>query len=287
MERSQLPPITAGDTLKALFLLAIPTILAAIYYLTPLSFQQSLALDQTQPRIHNFWTNALVHNHRPGDRHLTGNIVGYLLLVFPCWILYIFREQERQFWNGLAIILTFGPFIISASSYIAYQELLGLQIESDRGFSGVVGALAGFLLMSIHHTFAQKQEEPVALLSMGLYFGYMMLGLGVLTSRILAIGLGLLILGGMYASTRTQYTAPPEDLAEWASKNGWLSLILLIAIIVSVLGFAVSFPADITSGSDGFTNIVAHGAGILVGLAVASSLWYRTQQTNPHDTSAA
>lgn len=48
---------------------------------------------------------------------------------------------------------------------------------------------------------------------------------------------------------------------------------LVVAILVSVLGFAASLPSDITSGGE-LTNIVAHGAGILFGMAVAGSLRY-------------
>lgn len=217
MELPETPQITAREVFKTLVLLAVPAVLAVIYYGTSLSFQQTLALDHTNPRLYNFWTNALVHDHRPGDGHLIGNIVGYLLLVFPCWILQIYREHERRFWTGLAIIFVIGPFIISASSYIAFFEILSLELQNDRGFSGVVGSLAGFLLMSILYTFAQKQGEPISVLSMGLYFGYMMPGLGVLTGRIAAIGLGVLIIVRMFAGTRTQYVASAAELSKWGA----------------------------------------------------------------------
>lgn len=284
MERPQIFTITYRDALKVQVLLAIPAILAVIYYFTSLSFQQTLVLDHTQPRIHNFWTNALVHEHQPGDRHLIGNLVGYLLLVFPCWVLYAYADRERIFWTGLAIILVISPFIVSASSYLAFYEFLGLEIENDRGFSGVVSTLAGFLLVSLLHTFAQKQEEPVAVLSMGLYSGYLMLGLGVLTGRIVATGLSVFIFIGTYAGTRTSYVASVVELSEWGSENKQLSLVLVVAILVSVLGSAASLPTDITSG-DGLTNIVAHGAGLLFGMALAGSLQYRQRRSSTHGSS--
>ncbi|MFC7058982.1 hypothetical protein [Halovenus salina] len=140
MELPETPQVTYQDVLKMAVLLAIPTMLAVIYYGTSLRFQQTLSLDHTNPRLYNFWTNALVHEHRPGDGHLIGNLGGYLLLVFPCWVLQIYCEQERRFWAGLGIILAIGPFIISASSYLAFYEILSFEIQNDRGFSGVVGA---------------------------------------------------------------------------------------------------------------------------------------------------
>lgn len=286
MKLPETPPITARDILKTLVLLAIPAVLASIYYGTSLSFQQFLALDHTTPRLLNFWTNALVHDHRPGDGHLIGNITVYLLLVFPCWILHISRGMERRFWTGLAIILTVGPFIVSASSYIAFFELLGLELQNDRGFSGVVSALAGFLLVSVLDTFAQKQEEPVAVLSMGLYFGYLMLGLGVLTGRLAAIGLGLLILVGTYTGTHTRYVAPVIALSTWGHDNRWLSVVIIIAVFVSIFGFALSLPSSIISG-DGLTNIVAHGAGLLFGMVIAASLRYQHRRTAADSSATA
>lgn len=285
MELPDTPRITYRDVLKMLAILVIPAVLAVIYYGTSLSFQQTLVLDHTNPRLHNFWTNALVHDHRPGDGHLIGNLVGYLLLVFPCWILQIYCEQERRFWAGLAIILAIGTFLISASSYLAFYEILDFEIQNDRGFSGVVGALAGFLLMSILHTFAQKQEETVAVLSMGLYFGYLMLGFGILTGQSVVISVGVLILFGMFVSTRTLYVASAAELSEWGNKNGRLSLILLVSILVSVLGFTVSLPSDITSGG-GLTNIVAHGVGILFGMAAAGSLRYHHKRSSAEESTA-
>jgi len=285
MERVEIPQISTREALQAVVLLMIPATLAVIYYFTSLSFQQSLVLDHTNPRLHNFWTNTLVHDHRPGDGHLIGNIIGYLILVFPCWSLQIYGGQERRFWAGLAIILAIGPFIISACSYIVFYEILGVEIVNDRGFSGVVSALAGFLLTSILYTFAQKQEESVAMLSMGLYFGSMMLGLGVLTERFLALGVGVLIFIGILAATRTEYVAPVTELSEWARENGGMGQVVVISILVSVLGFAMSFPPDITAGS-GLTNVVAHGSGILFGMAVAGGLQYRKRRFSAEDSTA-
>lgn len=278
--------VTAWDIFKTLLLLAIPAVLAVIYYGTSLSFQQSLILDHTHPGVPNFWTNALVHNHQQDDSHLIGNIVGYLLLAFPCWILHIYRSLEKRFWTGLALILTVGPLITSASSYIAFYEFLGMGLQNDRGFSGVVGALVGFLLLAILHTFEQKQDDQVAILSVGIYVAYLILGLGVFTERILAIGLGFLLLVGVLISTRTQYVASVAELTDWKNEHGRLSQVLVVATLVSVITFAALLPSDITADGE-LTNIVAHGAGIMFGMVVASSLRYQDRRLSPEDSAAA
>lgn len=264
-QRIRITPLQVGEVLT---LLVIPLILVGIYYLTPISFQHHLVLDHTDPVSHAFWTNSLIHKHKPGDGHLIGNIVGYTILVLPCWALYIHRNQRRRFWTGFLILLTLGPLVASISSYLAFQEVLSLQIQNDRGFSGVVGAVDGFLVMTILQTFAKEQEDNVAMLSMGLYFAYLFIGFGAVTSRHIILGFGVLALIAVFAGTRTKYLSPTEELSDWGYKNRRLSLVLVIAVLVSTLAFAAALPAEITSSSGGLKNIVAHGAGILFGMTV-------------------
>jgi len=263
------------EFMDGIIILSIPAILAGIYYFLPIPIQQTFALDHTNPSIYSFWTNAFIHNHQPGDGHLIGNIIGYTLLTIPCWTLYYCREARRRFWIGLLIILTAGPLVASLSSYVAFHEILGLQVEADRGFSGVVGAIDGFLLMSLLHTFAQEQEETVAVLSMGIYFAYLIIGLGAVTSRFLLMGVGVLALVTVFAGTRTKYVAVPNRLSEWGEQNQRLSIVIVVAAFVSTLALAASLPADITNASGGVKNIVAHGAGILFGMFVGRSLQTR------------
>lgn len=270
------PPLkpTRRNGIELLTLFTIPAVLGAIYYLTPFSFQQQLVLDHTNPHLHTFWTNALVHEHSPSDGHLTGNIIAYMLVVIPSWILYSAREQKRTFWNGLAILLTVGPIIISASSYVAFHEILDLAIENDRGFSGVVGGISGFLIMSILRAFTAEQDDMLALLSMGIFTGYLMLGLGALTSRPPLMAFGGLIFVIIGIGVRTGYVAHPERLSNWGAAHPSLSKILVFATLVSTFALAASLPADLISASGGLKNIVAHGAGILFGMAVEISLRY-------------
>lgn len=269
-----LSPDRSGWLVELLFLTVIPITLACIYFLLPVSIQQQLVLDHTEPIAYTFWTNAFVHEPRPGDSHVIGNVVGYTLLIFPCWALYHLRERRRIFWTGFIIILTIGPFIISLSSYAAYHEILGLHIKNDRGFSGVVGAIDGFLLMSILQTFAQDQDEKVSHLSMGLYFSYLILGFGAITFRPVFLAFGVLVLALVFIGTRTEYIAAPEMLSNWCIQNRKLSIVIATAALVSTMAFAASLPADITTSSGGFKNIVAHGAGILFGMGLEVALRY-------------
>lgn len=265
------------DTVESLILLSIPTVLAGLYYLTPISFQQMLVLDHTEPNLHAFWTNAFVHEHRPDDSHVTGTILGYVVLVYPTWVLYRIRGQEIRFWQAWTAILLIGPFVASLSSYIAFHEILELQIQNDRGFSGVVGAFTGFLIMSILGTIQAEQPEPVGMLSMGFYFSYLMLGFGAATARMPIIVIGIVALGATVVGTYTRFMAPVNELARWGTDNRLLGMVLVVAAFASALAFAASLPTDITISGGGLKNIVAHGAGILFGMVVEISLQFKSR----------
>lgn len=174
------------------------------------------------------------------------------------------------------IIFAIASLVVSASRYIAFNEILGLQIKNDRGFSGVVGAIVGFLIMTILRTFAREQKGNVAVLSMALYFGHLMLGLGAVTVRPPLIGIGALTIVLSFAASRTAYLAPLEELTSWGLDNRYLSLLLVVAALVSAFAFAAAFPTEITNDSGSLKNIVAHGAGILFGMAVEISLYSAT-----------
>lgn len=270
--KSVIGTITGRSPRQTLFELAalglLPGFLALIYYWTPQSFQAQMVLDHTDPQLHTFWTASFIHEHRPDDSHLIGNIVGYLLLIYPTWLLYRVKNQTRRFWLIVAVILTVGPLVINGGSYFFLHEYLNLQILRDRGFSGIVGAFTGFLLMSILNTVGEEQEEKTAILSSGLYATYLMLGFGLVTIRPPIIGLGVLFAIMTIFGIRTGYVSTRGELAEWVKNNRMMAAVLTIAAFVSVLAFTASLPAEITNDSGGFTNIASHGFGILFGMVI-------------------
>lgn len=254
---------------ETLVLCSIPVVLAFLYYAASISLQEYLTLNHTNPRWFAFWTNAFVHEHQQGDAHLVENVVAYLLLVFPAFALFRIRGVSRRFWVAFVLIVLIGPVVSSVSSYIAFHEILALQIQNDRGFSGVVGAFDGFLIVTILYVLGREQPEPVALLSMGLYFAYLLMGLGATTGRVTLLAVGVVVLLATTVAGRSGYVARWSELSEWGYRNRRLGIALVVACFVSTLAFAAALPSDITTGGS-VTNIVAHGAGILFGMLVGA-----------------
>ena len=277
MNHGELRELVRRNLLDAVILLSIPGTLGLLYYIAPLPVQEQLTLNHTNPRWYAFWTNAFVHEHQPGDKHLLMNVVAYLLLIVPTLAIYKLRGQARRFWIAFVVIIAITPLVSSLSSYIAFHEILGLQILNDRGFSGVVGAFDGFLIVTILSVFASEQPEPVGMHSMGLYFAYLTMGLGAVTSRLLFFVIGVLGLLITLLATKTEYVSTWPELSDWGFNHPQPSLVLIAAIFVSALAFAAALPADITSGGS-LKNIVAHGAGIVFGMFTAGWQSYSSSQ---------
>lgn len=261
-------PNTSERIVEATILSLIPLILTSIYYLVPVPVQQTLVLDHTDPVVYTFWTNSLIHSHQSASSHLFNNVVWYSLLIFPCWSLYCFLDERQKFWSGFLILIILGPLVASLSSYVMFELIMDFGIENDRGFSGVVGAIGGFLLISIIGTFAQEQGEKMSILSIGVYFSILLLQLGITTSRKLWTLAGLSSLTIVSAGSNTQYMSSFPELHSWVIENSRLSFLILICACVSVMVFSASLPSNIISSSGAIKNIVAHGAGLLFGIGV-------------------
>lgn len=259
---------TGERIVEGIILSLIPLILASIFYLMPVPIQQTLVLDHTDPVLYTFWTNSLIHSHQSGSSHLINNIVWYSIIIFPCWSLYCFLDERRKFWSGFFILIIFAPLVASLSSYVAFEMIMDFGIRTDRGFSGVVGAAGGFLLMSIIRTFVQEQGEKVSVLSTGLYVSILVLQLGISTSRKLWASVGFISLTIVSAGSNTEYISSFLELQNWMRKNSRLSILILMCVSVSVMLFTASLPSNIVSSSGGLKNIVAHGAGLLFGMGV-------------------
>lgn len=255
-------------------ILGVPALLSVIYYFTPISFQVELALYHPSPQLHTFWTNSLVHENKPQDSHLVGNIVAYLLLVFPCWGIYIHRGEERRFWIGFITLLGLTPIVASVGSYYIFSEILNFSLDYSRGFSGVVGSIDGFLIVTILSTFELEQTSKLDKLSAGIYLATIFSMLGLLNSNNAFWVVVAIILLAIYAGYRTDHVASLSKLFSWMEHNTGLGILLFAGVFLSALVFAAALPDQLANSSGGFTNVFVHGIGIVFGMLVGANLSY-------------
>jgi hypothetical protein len=260
-------------------LLCIPVTLAAVYYLVPLELQRELAFNHADPDVLALWTSALVHEHRPRDGHLTGNIIGYVVVVAPMWLLYIHQDARRSFWKGLGVLFVLGPVLFSVASYAVFNVILGLS-GVERGFSGVVSGLVGILMMSIVVTVNDELPKRRVIFTVGSYLLFLIMTVVSATLyppiRVaLAVsaffGLSALVTGVLVSEGETTCTT------RWLVDDWVLPATLLVGIAATAYGVAAAFPVEFLKPNRTI-NIVSHGTGLVLGVIVGG---YFTDLTSP------
>lgn len=161
---------------------------------------------------------------------------------------------------------------------MAFHEIAGLEIENERGFSGVVAAVGGLLFMYILDTFQKKQADPIGVLCVGIYLSLLLISIGIITGRYLAVLMCIVIFTATIIAMRTTYVARFTELREWYDRNPNLGLWLLVAMVVSAWAFTSLLPSSMISES-GAINLVAHGVGLVFGILVAHLIRYRYDQS--------
>lgn len=121
--------------------------IAAVYFLVPLPLQRVLALNHQNPQLWDFWTATLIHKHEPGHRHLLSNLGGLFILWTFAWILAILADKRRELLLSSVVMLFPGATTVNLLSYLFYGYQPQVSILYDRGLSGVVGEVTGFLLI--------------------------------------------------------------------------------------------------------------------------------------------
>ena len=253
--------------------LAIPALLTSIYFLTPTALQQQLALTPSNSQWYTVFTAAYVH---ASTSHLTGNIFGYFLAVSYTYWLCLHTNRRRWFRRTTIALLLVTPIVVNIGNILVFGTVLPEVEGYSRGFSGVVGGFGGFLLVAfvvaVKDTYGSEFAEVVGvslvllllLLVSVVYSG----GIQPLVAGLVAVGIGLQVIGTLY---ERDWELPTVEVAsrEFAFQvvSGGL-VVTVLAVLVLLL-----FPAALVEGGT-FTNIVAHGIGLLTGTTIPAGIYY-------------
>ncbi|WP_050032277.1 hypothetical protein [Halorubrum halophilum] len=255
----------AGDLT---LILAVPALLASIYFLTPTTLQQQLALRPSDPQWYSVFTAAYVH---AGVDHLRGNVVGYLIAVSYAYWLCLYTDRRQWFRRTVIGLLVVTPIVVNGVDLLVFGTVLPEVEGYSRGFSGVVGGFGGFLLVAfivaVWDTYGSELAEVVGvslvllllLLVSVVYAG----GIQPIVAGLVTLGIGLQVVGSLY---QRDWELPTVDVASRAFAFQLASG----GLVVTVLAFLVLqlFPAALVEGGT-LTNIVSHGIGIILGSIIA------------------
>lgn len=259
---------------------AIALVVATIHVVAPPKLQTRLALDYQQIGAASLFTSAFVHY---SNEHLLNNLTGYLAAVGIAYTLS--RQAGRRHWFRVTLValVVLLPVLVNLSSYVTLASIEhGLDIEG-RGFSGVVAGCVGFAFVALLVWIREQHTSSTAMQAGVVIFLGLVLELSIIYTGSVSLEVGLVSsvgfgLSGWQLVAGSEMSAIRERLPELAIEGTY---VVLMAVMIGLLVFAL-FPATITTGGT-TTNIIAHGAGFALGVAVSGVVYSLTAMVDESD----
>ncbi len=269
--RSITSPIGKQHVLDVLLVAGIVAVLTTVTVLVPPSLQDQLALRPADPQWYTLLTAAYTH---VSFDHLQGNLMGYLLAVSYVYWLCLYLERRQWFWQTTLGLLVITPFVVNSANVLLYGTHLPEIDGVARGFSGVVAAFVGFLLVSFTAAIREAHTTQLAqVVGVGLTLLLLLLIDTVYARTVRPIVAGLVIFGICIQAAPVLYHRDWETLVQTRSREQLLFQIAgsgLIVVVLAILTLQM-FPAEVVVDNS-FVNIFAHGIGFTVGIAVSAVL---------------
>lgn len=269
--RSITSPIGKQHAADLLLVASIVAVLTTVHVLVPSSLQDQLALRPADPQWYTLLTAAYTH---ASFDHLQGNLTGYLLAVGYVYWLCLYLEHRQWFWQTTLGLLIITPFVVNSANVLLYGTYLPEIGGVARGFSGVVAAFVGFLLVSFTAAIREAHTTQLAqVVGVGVTLLLLLLIDTVYARTLRPIVAGLVVFGICIQAVPILYHRDWDILVQTRSREQLLFQIARSSLIVVVLAILTlqMFPAEVVVGNS-FVNIFAHGIGFTVGIAVSAVL---------------
>ena len=224
-----------------------------------------------EPSLVTAWTAATIHD---STAHLVSNLVWYGVVIGPAYTLYAICGRRRLFWLLYTSLLVGTPISTVAVDYWLLYQRWGL-VGPDSiafGFSGVVSAFGGLLLVELVGVIATWYSWPI---SIATAVGIVASGLGIAlaqsplaavpSSEMLTVGIVVAVGLGSF------WWRPREGSAHrWLSAHQDAILLFGACGIVITALVAGMFSIETVSGGR-FPNVVAHGTGFVTGVSLTAT----------------
>ncbi|WP_138007369.1 hypothetical protein [Halalkalirubrum salinum] len=262
-------PISKDHSIDLLLIISIVAILTTIHVLIPSSLQDQLALQPADPQWHTLLTAAYVH---AGSNHLQTNLIGYLLTVSYVYWLCLYIDRRLWFRRTTLGLLVITPLVVNSANVLLYGTYLPEINGVTRGFSGVVAAFVGFLLISFTAAVREVHTAEIAqTIAVGLILLLLLLIDTVYARTIRPIVGGLVAFGICIQAAPVLYYHDWERSVQTRTRDQLLFQIAgggLIVLVLVILTLQM-FPTELVVNNS-FVNIFAHGIGFIVGTAVSA-----------------
>ena len=247
-----------GVEFRDLLLMAVVPVVLTGVFLLPKSVQQGLILDFQNVSVFNLFSYGFVHR---GPGHYAGNLVSYVTLALPAYLLCVLGQEKRFFrYTWLSFVLLFPPVI-------ALIELASpVSPSTTAGFSGVASAFLGFLAISLVLFLCNRVSKEIQTAHAVVLY---LVAAGIVSLTYSGVS-GLTI--GTFAATMLLvafyvYRIGVEEVkrvfSDISVMQGHLELVLF-AFLFFLASPTMIFPANI-SRAGGTVDIFAHYLGLTLG----------------------
>lgn len=250
-------------------LLSVAGALIAVHLWCPDPQLSAFVFTYGEPSVLTAWTAAAVHD---SPAHLTANLGWYGLVVGAAYLVYVTWGRRRLFWLLYGALLVVAPLTTVAIDYwLLYQRWGLVGPESIAfGFSGVVSAFGGLLVVGLFGVIAEWYTWPV---SAATTVAFVASGVGVALyqSPLLARPSTVVPVAGILVAIGF------VSLRWWdrdLTVRRWLSAHRPAIVLAGSCGIVISalvagmFSIEPVSGGR-FPNVIAHGTGFVTGVCVA------------------
>jgi hypothetical protein len=243
-------------------------VLLVVQYLLPAGVHDRLAFDHAAFAPSTLLTAAYVH---AGTDHLLSNLGGYVSLSLVTYLVCLHADRRAWFRRTFLALLVVLPVAVNLTSYVILETRFPTASPVSRGFSGVVAGFGGFLLAAVAvHLRGSYSRETVFFV--GQFAVLLVLGelLWIYAGRVTLLEGGAVVAGLALAVSGIVSRARGKRFGDDHYQRVGMDL-LYVSLVFSLLVWLIYglFPADpIAHGS--FTNIFAHGAGLVEGGLLAA-----------------
>ncbi|WP_283402488.1 hypothetical protein [Halorubrum sp. DM2] len=250
-------------------LVAIVVLLGIVHVVVPDEIRFELLFYYGEPTAYTPWTAVLIHDSLD---HLTSNLVGYGIVLVPTYLLSLAVATRRRFWMLFGGICLITPPATIAVDYLVLYRYLNLASSQTVGFgfSGVVSALVGMLLLT---TVAAVEDwynrhyaivAAVAMITAGGAGAAFQSGFLTASQSVLVVG-AVAGIAGLIVVALSNLTLDPFRYWDVANRET-LILVGTSGVIVS-LSLATLFRVELGPAGR-FVSVLGHGTGMLTGIAL-------------------
>ncbi len=246
------------------WLVSVPAFLTLVYLL-PNSLEEGLVLNYNNPSPMTFFTTAFVHS---GVGHLAGNLISYVMLVVPLYLMCALSGLKKRFYCLFAVFIFIFPLIISGINFHY------LDVKTSRGFSGIDSAFLGFLPVAVFYYLRDRLELDLGTSNS---VGLLLVGTEILVLIYSGLSAVFLVVLGLIAFYlwRIQRRTDLNSLKEAFGRKGYFELSAVSISLFLTMPFLL-FHQDIVVGGR-TVNILSHYSGFFLGFFVPY-FWFQAKE---------